>query len=97
LTDRRGFNADDVSLANLRAVPQVERPKMGRHHVARSILVTHCVTMTWMIKTFRDQDTENLFARQISKKFLAKVLILPWGTKKFKLPPSKLKADPLKK
>jgi proteic killer suppression protein len=31
-----------------------------------------------MIKTFRDKETESVFARQFSKKFPANLLVLAW-------------------
>jgi toxin HigB-1 len=41
-------------------------------------LVTPCVIIIKMIKTFRDKDTESIFARQFSKKFPANLLTVAW-------------------
>ena len=41
-------------------------------------LITHCVIILGMIKSFRDKETKSIFARQFSKKFPAALLTVAW-------------------
>ena len=60
-----------------------------KHNAARDIISKLVREYDVVIEQFRPGTMDRLGIGQ-------DVLILPWGTKKFKLPPSKLMADPLK-
>ena len=56
-------------------VGEEERPDAVLPHLT---LITQCVIIPRMIKTFRDQDTESLFARQVARKFPAALQKVAW-------------------